>query len=81
MPKPDTNAIDQLIGANLRHYRLRRGMTQQALSAAIGKSAHQIQKYENAKNRLAVSTLLAISKVLNSDGALLDGAIYTKGGY
>jgi len=63
--KGGSSNIDILIGSNLRAYRIMRGMTQQKLGAAIGKSAHQIQKYENATNRLAVSTLLDISKVLN----------------
>lgn len=63
--KQQANEIDNIIGANLRAYRLMRGLTQQALGEAIGKSAQQIQKYENATNHLSVSTLLDISKVLN----------------
>ncbi|WP_081334913.1 helix-turn-helix domain-containing protein [Bradyrhizobium elkanii] len=42
-----------------------RDKSQQELGDAIGKSFQQTQKYENATNRLAVSTLLDISKVLN----------------
>ena len=42
-----------------------RRMTQERLGLAIGLSFQQIQKYEKATNRIAVSTLLDISKVLN----------------
>jgi transcriptional regulator with XRE-family HTH domain len=59
------NKIDKLIGSNLRTYRLMRGMSQQRLGDAIGLSCQQIQKYEKALNRVAVSTLLDISQVLN----------------
>lgn len=63
--KRRANKIDKIIGANLRAYRLMRGMTQERLGLAVGLSCQQIQKYEKALNRVAVSTLLDISKVLN----------------
>ncbi|WP_234686086.1 helix-turn-helix domain-containing protein [Bradyrhizobium monzae] len=59
------NEIDGIIGANLRFYRLMREMTQEQLGLAVGLSFQQIQKYEKALNRVAVSTLLDISKALD----------------
>ncbi|MCP1839126.1 transcriptional regulator with XRE-family HTH domain [Bradyrhizobium sp. USDA 4524] len=63
--KRRVNKIDKIIGANLRFYRLMRGMTQERLGLEVGLSFQQIQKYENATNRVTVSTLINISNVLN----------------
>ncbi|MCA1515648.1 helix-turn-helix transcriptional regulator [Bradyrhizobium sp. NBAIM01] len=59
------NEIDRIIGENLRFYRLMREITQEQLGLAVGLSFQQIQKYEKATNRIAVSTLLDISRALD----------------
>ncbi|MCC8978903.1 helix-turn-helix domain-containing protein [Bradyrhizobium acaciae] len=63
--KRRANEIDGIIGENLRFYRVMRKMTQEKLGRAVGLSFQQIQKYEKALSRIAVSTLLDISKALN----------------
>lgn len=57
--------IDSYMGQRLRMRRAMLGMTQAELGDAIGLSFQQIQKYENGKNRMAVSTLWRIAKALN----------------
>ncbi|PSH60925.1 helix-turn-helix domain-containing protein [Phyllobacterium sophorae] len=64
--RPNSEDLNKEIGERLRELRLRSGMTQQELGAAIGVSYVQIQKYENGKNRIAVSTLIVICQALNS---------------
>ena len=62
---PHIEAIDKEIGGTLRQLRLRARLTQQGLGNAIGVSFAQVQKYENGKNRIALSTLIQICKVLD----------------
>jgi transcriptional regulator with XRE-family HTH domain len=62
---PHIEAIDKEIGDTLRKLRLRAGLTEQGLGIAIGVSFAQVQKYENGKNRIALSTLIQICKVLD----------------
>lgn len=57
--------LDQHIVAMLVSRRKDRGMTQSALGDAVGVSFQQIQKYENAQNRVAVSRLIHIARALN----------------
>ena len=64
MKKP-TDPLDQLIGRNIRRYRIRRGLSQTALSNRIGVSFQQVQKYENAANRVPASRLVHIARMLD----------------
>lgn len=57
--------IDQAIGARLRLMRDARGVTQSELGDAIGVTFQQIQKYEKGTNRVSISTLKMMCKVLH----------------
>lgn len=64
--------LDQRIGANIRLYREKKGLSQTELGESIGVTYQQIQKYENASNRVAASTLIRFARVLGvSTDALL----------
>jgi len=67
MPRSKHEAIDRLIGKNIRHYRLLRGWSLAALGQAVGVTFQQIQKYEGGINRVAASTLFRIAHVLSID--------------
>jgi len=54
-------AVDIKLGEQLRGLRQKTGMSQAELGASIGVSFQQIQKYEAGKNRVAVSTMLALA--------------------
>lgn len=56
--------IDQHVGMQIRKWRTVRQMTQSNLAEACHISFQQIQKYENAMNRVSVSRLLQICKAL-----------------
>ena len=56
--------IDRKIGQRLRAIRREAGWSQERLGEALGMSFQQVQKYENGKNRVAVSTLLLIAEAL-----------------
>ena len=59
------NEIDKKVGANLRSIRLMRKLTQEELGTDCGLSFQQIQKYENASNRIGASRLHQLSIVLD----------------
>jgi transcriptional regulator with XRE-family HTH domain len=61
--------IDANVGARIRHRRVECGLSQQALSSAIGVSYQQIQKYERGTNRIGASTLWLLCFALNVDVA------------
>jgi transcriptional regulator with XRE-family HTH domain len=56
--------LDQVIGQNIRRYRLLRGFTLEALSAAIGMKYQQIRKFEVGIDRISASQLHAVSGAL-----------------
>ena len=64
MPRARPNLIDRKIGLRIRQARKECGLTQQALADAIGVTFQQIQKYENAKNRIPASRLYQIAEEL-----------------
>lgn len=49
---------DQIIGENLKAIRLFRGLSQAQLSAKIGVTFQQVQKYEKGTNRISGGDLL-----------------------
>lgn len=57
--------IDQCIGARIQLYRRSQRITQAALGAGLGVTFQQIQKYENGRSRVTVSTLYQIADLLN----------------
>ena len=66
--------IDRELGMRLRMLRRDRGMSQTQLGKQVGLSFQQIQKYENGKNRVAVSTLVMMASVLSvSVAGILEG--------
>jgi len=62
-------AVDIKLGERLRVMRQNLGLSQSDLGAAIGVSFQQIQKYEAGKNRVAVSTMLALTDHLGISAA------------
>ena len=66
--------IDAAMGQRLRMLRKERGVTQQQLGDGIGMTFQQVQKYERGTNRIAISTLFKIARVLQvSPTELIDG--------
>jgi transcriptional regulator with XRE-family HTH domain len=65
--------LDQLIGRNVRFYRLKSGLSQSGLGASIGASYQQIQKYEKAANRIPASRLIQIARALRVPAAAFWG--------
>ncbi|KCZ64679.1 helix-turn-helix domain-containing protein [Hyphomonas atlantica] len=57
--------IDRIVGANLRKVRLRRDLTLAGLSAEMGISHQQLQKYEIGTNRLSAGMMSIAAEVLN----------------
>jgi transcriptional regulator with XRE-family HTH domain len=71
--KKPPDPLDQLIGRNVRFYRLKRGLSQSGLGASIGASYQQIQKYEKAANRVPASRLIQIARALRVPAAAFWG--------
>jgi transcriptional regulator with XRE-family HTH domain len=57
---------DRVIGERLRAYRDINGLSQTELGDAIGVTFQQVQKYERGKNKVSVSRLIDICKILNT---------------
>lgn len=58
------DAIDVEVGSRIRLQRKVKGMTQQALAAALGITFQQVQKYEKGSNRVGASRLSDIAQAL-----------------
>jgi transcriptional regulator with XRE-family HTH domain len=71
--------IDEEVGANLREYRIRAGLSQTDLGTKIGVTFQQIQKYEKGSNAIATARLPGICEVLNISPNDLYGSLYKKG--
>lgn len=68
-------ADDILIGQNIRAVRLRNGWSQQRLGDSLGVTYQQVQKYEKGINRVSVSRLLQIARLLGAHvSRFLEGA-------
>jgi transcriptional regulator with XRE-family HTH domain len=61
------NNVDQIIAKKIYSFRLDNNMSQAELAKKIGVSAQQLQKYENANNRINAARLSLIAKVLDKD--------------
>jgi transcriptional regulator with XRE-family HTH domain len=68
-PKDDheegPDPVDIHVGERLRLRRNMIGMSQEQMGRALGLTFQQIQKYENAANRVAASRLHQMSRLLN----------------
>jgi transcriptional regulator with XRE-family HTH domain len=59
------NAIDEVVGHNIRIHRLQRGMSQTDLAEQLGISCQQVQKYEKGVNRVGSSRLYRLADVFD----------------
>jgi transcriptional regulator with XRE-family HTH domain len=64
MRKKRPQAIDVLVGSNIRIRRLERQVSQTKLAQAIGVTFQQVQKYEKGTNRVGASRLTRIANFL-----------------
>ncbi len=55
----------ELIGKNVRYYRIKRKMTQDELSNIIGKNPSAITRVESGQRMTSVRTLYAVAEALN----------------
>src|SRR5580693_2752532 len=75
MAKRSPLPVDQLVGQNIRIWRLQKGMSQTELGRRIGVTFQQVQKYEKGANRVGASRLTQIADVLGVPiPTLFDGA-------
>lgn len=74
-PSEAPHPVDVIAGRNLYIARNLAGYTQQRLVEEVGLTFQQIQKYENAKNRMSVSRAWQFSKLLGvAFSAFVEGA-------
>ena len=58
------NPVDIYVGSKVKSRRLILGLSQEELAKSIGLTFQQVQKYERGTNRISVSRLVDICKVL-----------------
>ena len=61
----DEQAVDEIIGRNLRAFRLQKNMSQEQIAAAVKLSFQQVQKYEKGANRISGSRMAQFCQLLN----------------
>lgn len=64
VPDEAPHRIDVIVGVRIRQRRHELGVSRKALGDRIGISFQQIQKYENAQNRISASRLADIAEAL-----------------
>ena len=70
------NPIDIQLGLNLRIQRKKAGLSQERLGELCGISFQQVQKYENALNRISVSRLVEFARHIRCSVVdLFDGIV------
>ena len=80
MTEKRCDAVDSLVGRNIRILRLDRGMSQTELGHRLGVTFQQVQKYENGTNRIGSGRLFKIGNVFGVPiSAFFDGAEHTLG--
>lgn len=62
--------IDREIGRRIRFRRIERGYSQAHVASGLGVTYQQLQKYETGRNRISVSTLYRLSRVLGAPVAV-----------
>src|SRR5262245_33978538 len=65
MSAKSPDAIDRLVGRNIRIQRLAKGLSQTDLAAQLGVSFQQVQKYERGANRIGAGRLVRIADTLD----------------
>ena len=73
MATKSTTDIDRTVGVRIRTLRKAKGMSQTELGAAAGVTFQQIQKYENAINRISGGRLQDVARVLEVPVSALFG--------
>jgi transcriptional regulator with XRE-family HTH domain len=63
--RPDEQALDKIIGRNLRAFRLQKNMSQEQIAAAVKLTFQQVQKYEKGTNRISGSRMAQFCQLLN----------------
>lgn len=70
--RPD--AVDVIVGRNLRIWRMAKGLSQAQLANRIGVTFQQLQKYEVGANRIGTGRLVKVATVLSVPiAALFEG--------
>lgn len=70
------NEIDLVVGQNIRRLRQSQYLTLQEMSAALGISHQQLQKYETGTNRLSAGMMPGVAEILGVDIAdLFESAV------
>lgn len=62
--RPGPHLADQHVGRQLASVRVQSDVSQAQLASAVGISFQQLQKYENARNRVSASMLFEIATTL-----------------
>ena len=81
MASKDPSNIDKHIGYKLKLRRVDFGMSQEALDEKVGLSFQQIQKYEKGANRISVSRLFELTRILEVDISCFFQSYETSGSY
>jgi transcriptional regulator with XRE-family HTH domain len=66
--------LDMMVGANIRVFRIHRGLSQSDLAAKVGVAFQQVQKYEKGINRVGASRLARIAAALGISVSELFGS-------
>ena len=61
----ELNTIDRAVGGQVRYRRILLGLSQQAVSATLGLTFQQLQKYEHGTNRISASRLYQLAMILH----------------
>jgi transcriptional regulator with XRE-family HTH domain len=69
--------IDKEVGARVRQFRLRKGLSQTTLADALGVTFQQVQKYEKGTNAIATARLPMLCDVLEITPNDLYGDLFT----
>jgi transcriptional regulator with XRE-family HTH domain len=64
MARRGPDAVDKLVGRNIRVFRLAKRLSQTDLAQQLGVTFQQVQKYEKGTNRVGSGRLLKISSIL-----------------
>ena len=72
--KQEAQRFDSIVGGNLRTQRCLAGHSQHYVGEQLGLTFQQVQKYENATNRISAGRLWALSQVFEIPvGVFFDG--------
>lgn len=68
--------VDKAIGAHIREFRKANRLSQSKLAEKLNVTFQQVQKYENGKNRVSVSSFIVICKTLGIEPADILGSYF-----